>query len=598
MATSMPVIREAQIPASERPNYEAVRDASAAGIEASSTSPNQAATIDVNSLASTSSQDVLTNSIAQSIAARESAAKAITASRDLIAGFGREQVDNIAKEAIATSGAAMRTAQLKMDMAANSAMMLSMLSVNEKDTDNIISQLAPKLSAVRAQREPLLADINDRMSIGFFDNPLEWLMNQTILPGLVGKYNGLARAENSMTDAVDKSLALADRANKVNASAQAQTTTDIAKLETDAILLKAARDALKIREHMSAGDALAAAQLAQLSSHGATEARLLLESEERAWMRKLQEDQIIQMKEIREAEADRKKTKAEEEAAVDSKLKDLGRLSGASISALDLKTRSPKQKDLITKAAGTGRFGQNPHDALEFFNEVASPGNIAAKGSQELAVWGKFYVEKYRDFIAARDDKLDIANYKAKEEDRKEAAATDLVELFRRHQKDLSKVTVAESPYRANFSQILNQSDQYPLIKDAVTKLLEATPEVNKITDAAIVKTAFEIALENKVPRVFAAQQLAAFYQVAVGNNNVDKGITVFSLPMQTNYTISYTPSKGFFPSTSKYDLTNSTSAEKLLITLEKEKLAARGYKPDMPKSLGTIFPLSSQTPE
>lgn len=100
---------------------------------------------------------------------------------------------------------------------------------NTRDPNGLKSQQMGEFVARKREADGLLADIKEKASVSFFDNPLAYIMNQMDLPRLQTNYNLTATQANSAlrtVNAIDSTLTNEAQANK--ATAVTQTTASVA----------------------------------------------------------------------------------------------------------------------------------------------------------------------------------------------------------------------------------------------------------------------------------------------------------------------------------------------------------------------------------
>ena len=106
------------------------------------------------------------------------------------------QVEAISQNAQDVGNAGALHAALLGGQAARRSNILSVANINPDDIDNQYRMAVETINKTSALAEPLGQDIDARMAVGVFDNPLAWLVNQTRLPGMVGQFNAIAGEQN------------------------------------------------------------------------------------------------------------------------------------------------------------------------------------------------------------------------------------------------------------------------------------------------------------------------------------------------------------------------------------------------------------------
>lgn len=104
-----------------------------------------------------------------------------------VGAAGAQVQDSIMAAGAAAGASAMATATMKAAGEARRAALLTRANLNPEQTDNRMDQALRALDETSVMLEQKRPEIDARMSVGFFDNPLEWLVNQTRLPGMISE---------------------------------------------------------------------------------------------------------------------------------------------------------------------------------------------------------------------------------------------------------------------------------------------------------------------------------------------------------------------------------------------------------------------------
>jgi len=254
------------------------------------------------------------------------------------------------------------------------AAILSRANLNPSQTNNRMDQALGALDETSARLEQMKPEIDRRMSVGFFDNPLEWLVNQTRLPGMVGEYNGLVgqqkdalqkyqAAKDITTSSIDMSQAIdADRTLETGAAisreaiSRAQQNAELAKLQM---------------MQKSTSDALAAVQVGNQAA--ATSLQQLMLSK--------------QAESIRQGESEAEARSKGEQAALSEFNKLVIAAGGQGLAYDRFKQLTPKAREEILSANSTGRFGGDFVSALKFVEKYGNLDNMAIGGQAAVRTW-------------------------------------------------------------------------------------------------------------------------------------------------------------------------------------------------------------------
>ena len=254
------------------------------------------------------------------------------------------------------------------------AAILSRANLNPSQTNNRMDQALGALDETSARLEQMKPEIDRRMSVGFFDNPLEWLVNQTRLPGMVGEYNGLVgqqkdalqkyqAAKEITTSAIDMSQAIdADRTLETGAAISREA---ISKANQNAELVK-----LQMLQK-STSDALAAVQVGNQAASTALQ-QLMLQK---------------QTESIRNGESEAEARSKGEQAALSEFNKLVIAAGGQGLAYDRFKQLTPKAREEILSANSTGRFGGDFVSALKFVEKYGNLDNMAIGGQAAVRTW-------------------------------------------------------------------------------------------------------------------------------------------------------------------------------------------------------------------
>jgi len=270
--------------------------------------------------------------------------------------------------------------------AARRAEILQRLNLHPDQTNNRMLQAASIIDQTDSALIPLKAEIDSRMAVGFFDNPFQWLVNQTVLPGIVAKYNGIvgqqknaistyktleniATTNQQLTSSIDadeilkKGVAIKQ---KVAADATAEATKAQIQVQ-DATLRDAATIATLSGQKVSAiGGVVRAKQDSQTIS-------------DTAMQRASAKQEVAEIKKREEA------SKNEELQAVNNML----RMAGATpMPSYEVFSKLPaKAREELLNTARSGKFGENLAEAAKFINDRGNIANLVNSGDAAMVDW-------------------------------------------------------------------------------------------------------------------------------------------------------------------------------------------------------------------
>lgn len=155
-----------------------------------------------------------------------------TAGEQKVSGLQQAGADEVIKEQVSQQG--MLQAQ------ENTVTGMNKLGTNLQSPTELITVLTDRMNNAGAQARAALNEVQQKKSVGLFDDPLQWVMNQITLPDSTAKYNAAAEvyneAESELQGRVQESTSLGqmERANaQTSSAASISAAIDIVKQKTD-----------------------------------------------------------------------------------------------------------------------------------------------------------------------------------------------------------------------------------------------------------------------------------------------------------------------------------------------------------------------------
>ncbi len=140
-----------------------------------------------------------------------------------VAAADRKKAEEAQQNAIidyATKAGEATKASVAIDAAAAARrkQILDHANMNPDVINSMINQAFRSINETATQLEPLGSEIDAKAAVGIFDNPLEYLVNQTRLPGMVGEYNAIVERQNRAVQAARDLQTLAGTQQQISAS--------------------------------------------------------------------------------------------------------------------------------------------------------------------------------------------------------------------------------------------------------------------------------------------------------------------------------------------------------------------------------------------
>lgn len=482
-------------------------------------------------------RDVLENLIKQVTGSTEDAAAELnSASHDLL------------RAATAEGTAAEITATMN---AANAQIRERNLQISNLDTrraDNEFARLLSENVELQNRREPVRREIDARMSVGFFDNPLQWLVNQTILPGKVEEYNALARRENDNSAKLSDLQARVTAQNAIAAGPTADLYLQHGLALKDSAAAKATADAAKLRSQASGLIAQKVLSIASLRERIAAD-----------------QERLERWKIILSDQRDKDQKKAEDlerERDLNRRLQLIGDTIGAEGLNLEtLKRRSKKEQEEILKRADTLTLGDSFADAYEFVTKYGDLTNLRLKGAAEFSDMMRAMQtvikrrgEEIRNTWAAQHPELATKPPSAALAER--MAAEEYGRIWEGAKDNNLLIADNTNPYRANHQKmavIWKGDENNPIYR----MVREAQKNQQLVTDTQLIEATRNLVRTRALTPAQAAAAFSEYYSSVIDRNNTDRNLRSLGLQSQETYRV-----KSPGGPSPTLDLTNTVAVE------------------------------------
>ena len=374
-----------------------------------------------------------------------------------VVGFGQQRADAAAgvKTAIAEAGAAAGTeaatkAAVEAAAATRRAGILTAANLNPDMVGNEMVRTVDTIYKTDDALAQLRPEIDARMAVGFFDNPLEWLVNQTRLPGMVEQYNSVARTQNVAVDKFKTLQNIASSQQSISTSMDADLIAQAGKAAAAATAAKAAAELKKVDYETVGADIRDALTIAQLEGNRAQVAASILSN-------------TRETKVIREGESAQEAARRQEQETVDAANRMIVAAGGNPIpSYAAYKTLSTRERDIIQSAVNNGKFGRDFAESFMFVKDKGNYTTLAERGGAVIRNWTQatnVKASQLVDFEAAKPEnrgkKLDkekmmLEALNTVQSKYQQEAANDMRTAEDSNPMKLSYVTLAKLPELAN----------------------------------------------------------------------------------------------------------------------------------------------------
>lgn len=409
---------------------------------------------------------------------------------------------------------------------------LQLVGLDTRNADNKVAESIAEFQTSEKERKVLAADIKERMSVGFFDNPIQWLVNETILPGAVNRHNALLREGNIALENLQTAQQIAAKQETIDMSA----TVDMIARQSQAIGNAAVANANATNAEYKAKSASATARAA--TSIASLAGRQIDD-----------EIKLVQMRKIVEStkpEDQRRLEEQKDDEALDTNIRRIGTMIGAVNANLQTVKRMSKQDQTEwLNRVSKNNIGDDFYEAMTFLRKYGNLNNMQATGSAELAE------------LVARLNKsvTDNAQIKGRMMQAEGGGRIPSVEQLRQivsNEMELKwfatrdNMLLAEptNPYLINHG-IMATAFKGDYEKNVVAKMVRDSYK-NKVTlnDQQLFTSVTKLIDAGQLTPKDAAAQLAEYYGDAVKRNNKARSYTLIGLPSQDDYKILPSESK------------------------------------------------------
>lgn len=426
---------------------------------------------------------------------------------------------------------------------------LKIANLNSSDAGNAFAKSLAERMQIREKRTKLGDEIDEKMSVGLFDNPLQWLINQTVLPGQVATYNGLARKENDSIHLVEALQSEVKRQEELDLGA----TSDLYLTRSISIAnAKSATASAQSSQLKAEAGSLRAAKAMNIAS--LLERRMAQQENLSKW-----EITLAERKEGAQLKADA----AADIKDKDEKVKKVGAMVGNNLASFKwLQGQGKDVQEEWAKRAGSGNLGDDFAESFAFIKRFGDLNNMRAGGLGEFADMQR----AFQQTVTSRAQEIQdtwMAKHpeNAKVPNRKEAeylASRDMeIEWTANKEKNMFNAS-QYNPYKVNHKVefLKYKGDKgnpvYQMVQDAYKS-------GQLVDDKTLVDATQELVKQGVLHPREAANALAEYYNDAISRNNGDRYLTLMGLDRQKNYNIR--PEGSVAP----IDLTNPVVTENYL---------------------------------
>lgn len=499
----------------------------------------------------------LFSSISAQDALRAKTGTELLNSLEMIKSAGANSAQAAQEEASARAGQVLIAGQRAAGFEQAASAIMSSLGMSPEQTDNFRGTSLAKITDLSTQRSQLRQDITAKQSVGIFDNPVQWFMNQLSLPGEIAQHNGLLQTQMGLESDLQRNLAMTGtELGHAAAIANQKTASELTQQAMAEVA--AGKQRVEALQAATAGNAAATAlQMQSLQNQAVQDDKLRLgihtdeqgrERQDQAFKNTIENqlrDDALRKKQFNLMEAEHKEAgtlKAEKRAEYEktqATLQTVNDMLGRADTQATISLMPTKQKAKYMEAwPVTGTFGNTVPEAIIFTTNFANI-PIMSRTNQAQAE----FISSLKKSIGDKLSVLTPAQKLGKKpEDLEFVAAQELGQSLLDGAKNTSIGVLSGkgNPYRATYS-VLSDPAKTPVLADnMVAKMVQAaksaTGSFDQVSDGMLLSAITAKIEDGSVPLEFAAKQISEFYQVAAITNNRAYKFEIFNLPKQTNY--------------------------------------------------------------
>lgn len=449
------------------------------------------------------------------------------------------QAAAISQYALDVGGATTAAAAVDASAAQLRKNILQAGNIDPTQINNRVNQAFDTINSTDMQLEPLGQEIDRRMAVGFFDNPLEWLVNQTRLPGMVGQYNSIARQQNRAIQSAKELQSLAAAQQSLSAATDADGIAAAGLAKAKAQASQAQLELTKLQTEQAGAAARDAANIAALAGQKTS---MLIN------LTQLTKQVMSENEGMSERDAARQAEQIQVDS-VNKYLKMVG--SNLQYTPAQFKAIPAGKRDALLNASGKNVIAEKFSEAADTINAVGNLNNIAAGGDAGAANWFR------KTLVAAQqrtNEDLKAAEASAKLTGkvlkREEFLAGNLDKIQEIYVADLKDMRTAQdaNPYKIDYVTMAKKPEfkDNPLAQYIAKYGPTGENLFQKVDEKYILDRFTASAVSGAIPVKDASKAISDFYKRAIDVQAETTKYGLFGLNKPTSYVVKV-PATGVF---------------------------------------------------
>lgn len=452
---------------------------------------------------------------------------------------GTALLQAITAKATAAGQEAMASSAVESADAARRAMILTTMNLDPGANGNLMDRAATSIIETDEQLKLMRPDIDRRMAVGFFDNPLEWLVNQTRLPGMVQEYNNVAGVQNSAMQTYKDSAAIANTQQSISKGMDADLIMQKGVATAAAKSAEANEHLAKLQAEMAGANQRDALTLAQIATSKLDAAGKLVAATKVT---------------VTESEASSEKQSAADVKAAAAKaelasLDGVNRLvkaaGGNELSLAQFKLMTKAHTDELITRATSGKFGKDFGESFSFQDSVGNLRNVSAKGGAGSVAWITATTAKAKTTVAeetAKQETLTGKKLTLKAKNELLPAELNNIQAVYEGQAATDMRTASDSnPYKLAYAVIAKQPE---LANNALAAFINkfgpagTEPTFGTVDEKYLLARFAASVGDGTMPMPYATQAITEFYKFGMQKQAEVTSYPLYGLAVANTYKV------------------------------------------------------------
>lgn len=467
---------------------------------------------------------------------------------------GEELLAAITAAGAAKGEEAASKAALQAGAASQRAVILAKMNLNPAKTGNEMDKAFDTITTTGDQISAMRADINNRQQTNIVTNPLQWLIDKSVLPGLVKKFNGTVDVQNdaiaryrdlASITGTQQSLSAATDADGILRAGKAAADSDAADAAAKAAGLKVELAGAEIRDMQTTKSLMGQKldlQLKALQLSKVTETSSTSDSE-RVAAKKFEEQTF---------------------ANIQNMIKAAGGNPPANIT--ELKMLTPKKREALMQAATSGTFGENFSESFQFVWENGNRAKLATQGGAGVVTWIQGTAQEASKLVGVQA--AEAEKFK-KHFDGKKALPEVLNAMQSKYEAEGAKNMREASEFNPLRIEYKSASDAPELKNNAMAIWLKEygpggpKETMQKVDEGRVVQKFAQAVKDGSMTPAYAAGQISEYYKIATVKQAKATNYPMFGISKPSKTYVVQLPDLG--ASSSTVDLGDPVQVENAL---------------------------------